>query len=140
VIHVKEIEKALDKLIRVLAPNGRLALYVTNSTAAQLLPHKLKRYFLSEEAININLEKAFNFNGIRNKLALAHPFNVLIDYLEHRGLRLPNRHCAEFTDYSLQFSGNWFSRLIWQINTIWFRYHLPPSISLTNLLIFEKSA
>lgn len=51
VFHIQEIEKALSELARVLAPNGRLALYVTNSTAAQLLPKKTKDFILGKNTV-----------------------------------------------------------------------------------------
>jgi SAM-dependent methyltransferase len=33
IIHIRDIERALDELVRIVAPGGRLALYVTNASA-----------------------------------------------------------------------------------------------------------
>lgn len=143
VIHIREIEKALDELARVLAPKGRLALYVTNSSALQLLPRKLKKslkrqpYTLIETPLGSGFE--FDWHGENIWIWLNH-VDGLVEYLGNRGLQLVEKQAGEFTDYGLHFSGNWISRVIWWINVFWFRYRLPANLALTNLLIFEKSS
>lgn len=141
VIHIREIEKALTELARVLAPNGRLALYVTNSTAAQLLPKKTKDFILGKEKTitHARLGEGFEFQWHDEKIWVwLNHIDALIMFMENNGLQLLNRHSGEFSDYGLHFNGNGLSRFFWQVNCTWFDLHLPPSLAMTNLLIFEK--
>ena len=143
VIHIREIEKALSELARVLAPNGRLALYVTNSTAAQLLPKKTKDFMLGKKKTITHgrLGEGFEFQWHDEKIWVwLNHVDALIMFMENNGLQLLNRHSGEFSDYGLHFNGNGLSRFFWQINCAWFDLNLPPSLAMTNLLIFEKPA
>lgn len=141
VIHIQEIEKALTELARVLAPNGRLALYVTNSTAAQLIPKKTKDFIRGKNTVitHAPLGEGFEFQWHNEKIWVwLNHVDAIVMFMENKGLKLLNRHSGEFSDYGLHFNGNWLSRLFWQVNCSWFDFHLPPSLAMTNMLIFEK--
>lgn len=141
VIHIKEIERALDELARVLAPGGRLALYVTNAAALQFLPGRLKGLFskrrpLAETALGEGFE--FDWHGEKIWVWRNH-VDGLAAYLAGRGLRLVERQAGELTDYGIHFSGNWLGRAVWRLNGLWLRHRLPARLAMTNLLVFEKS-
>ena len=46
VIHIREAEKALSELGRIVKPGGKLALYLTNKTALDLKLEAFARFFL----------------------------------------------------------------------------------------------
>ena len=50
IIHIREVERALDELARVTKPGGRLALYVTNDAALDQRIERFARALLSKRA------------------------------------------------------------------------------------------
>jgi SAM-dependent methyltransferase len=140
-IHIREIEKSLAELARILTQNERLALYVTSSTAAQFLHKKSKDFIFGKKKVITHspLGEGFEFKWHDEKIWvwLIH-VDALIIVMKKIGLKLLKRHSGEFSDYGLHFNGNWLSRFFWQFNCTWFNLYLPPRFAVTNLLIFEK--
>jgi len=140
IIHIKEIERALDELARVVAPGGRLALYVTNAGALQFLPRKLKNLLGGKQAlVRTALGDGFDFDWHGEKIWVwRNRVDGLIAYLEGHGLRLVERQAGEFTDYAIHFPNSGLGRALWWLNGLWPKLGLPAELAMNNLLVFEK--
>ncbi len=139
-IHIPEIEKALEELARVLAMGGRLALYISNHTALQLIPKKIRRRLHVEKTKMERLTLGYGMRVELNGEAIWVWLNdvpAIVRHLEKRGLHLVARQPGEFSDLHLRFSGL-PRRLALYLNNFWFRYHLPSRLAQMNLLVFEK--
>jgi len=139
-IHIPEIERALDELARVLAVGGRLVLYVSNSTAMQLIPRRVRRWFASGRSDTQRLPFGFATRVDLHGEQIWVWFNdvaAIVSHLDSRGLTLLAREAGEFSDQFLRFSGP-LRRVLLRINNLWFRFRLAPALAQNNLLVFEK--
>lgn len=139
-IHIPEIEKALDELARILAVGGRLALYVSNHTALQLIPKRMRRRFGIQKSEMQRLPFGYAIRVELHGEPIWVWFNdvpAIVRHLEKRGLKLVTRQPGEFSDFHLRFSGI-RKRLLLRLNNFWFRNKLPASWAQMNLIVFEK--
>lgn len=141
-IHIREIEKALDELSRVLAEGGRLALYVCTSTALQFAPRRMQSWLSPQRAkwSRLPFGYATKFDLYGEQIWLWHfDIQAIERHVEKHGLRLIARQSGEFSDFHLRFSGI-LGRLCWRFNNFWFRYRMLPRLAQMNLLVFEKTS
>jgi ubiquinone/menaquinone biosynthesis C-methylase UbiE len=142
VIHIREIDRALDELARVVQPGGKLALYVTNKhawdhkleSALRLLLHRP----LHRQSLPLGSGTWYDMHGDRLWLW---QFDIprLSTELEKRGLRLRHRSIGQFSEIQRRVGGL-PRRLLLRFNSLCFSLGLPPGPAVTNLLIFEKKA
>lgn len=139
-IHIPEIERALDELARVLAFGGRLALYVSNSTAVQLVPRRVRRWIAPGRSDTRRLPFGFATRVDLHGEQIWVWFNdvaAIVRHLDSRGLTLLAREPGEFSDQYLRFSGL-LRRVLRQVNNLSLRLRLAPALAQNNLLVFEK--
>lgn len=143
VIHIPDIERALDELMRVVAPGGRLALQVTNARA---FDHKLEAFARALlRRPNRALQKLAFGEGCWYETAGERLWvwqvdcDALVSHLKKGGLILRQRIPVEFTHIQLRTRGVVRTALLY-LNNLWFRLGLPPGPAATNLLIFERVA
>ena len=141
VIHIREVERALDELARIVKPGGTLALYISNDGA---LDHKLEALLrflvhkpLNREAYRLGNSIWYEMNGEKLWLWL---FNIaeLQQQVEGRGLHLLRRRAGEFSEIQRRVSGPVRSGLL-HLNNICYRLSIPPGPAFTNLLVFRKT-
>ena len=147
IIHVPDIEKALDELIRVVAPGGKLALYVTNKTAWD---HKVESFarFLFRKPLSGQKSLPMG-NGVLYDMHGEKLWVWQIDeaaltkYLETRGF-LPIHHVVgEFTEIQRRVGGV-PRRLLLRLNNLYYRLKLPLvmrllTYSFLRKFVFEKT-
>lgn len=140
-IHIPAIEKALDSLVRILKPGGRLALYVTNSTALDFKIEALGRTLRGSSHIQVEthpMGKGYWYHERHGSIWVWQvDMAALTTFLTQRGLRRTHRVTGMLSE--LYTRGPAFLRtLLVRLNTLWFQAALPPSLAEGNLLVFEK--
>lgn len=141
IIHIREIEKALDELARVVAPGGKLALYLTNRQAVDHKLERLARFLLRKppkkpERLPMGNGMWYDMPGGRLwvwDLDAA----AISEYLARNGFRLIHRRIGEWSQLQVWMSG-WPRRALLHVNNLAYRLHLPSRFAATNLLVFEK--
>jgi ubiquinone/menaquinone biosynthesis C-methylase UbiE len=142
IIHIPQVEGALDELGRVLAYGGRLALYVTNMHSAEemlrsLLGPLIGKPQKSDERRTIGRGRWCRFNG-EDLWLWRFDIPALARHLEARSLRLVARRAGELTEHG-ETAPVWLRRLKSQANALWFRCRLSARLAHANLLVFEKT-
>lgn len=142
IIHIQEAEKAIDELVRVVAPNGRLALYVTNQNA---IDHKIEsalRLLLRKPAVDrqefsLGTGTRYTMHG---EQLWVWQFNIpkLVKELSDRGMTLVHRRSGEFSEIQRRLPQALRAPLL-HLNNAYYAASLPPSVATTNLLVFEKN-
>lgn len=140
-IHIPEIEKALDELVRILAGGGRLALYVSNAAALQPRAMRTLRSLTgrssSLERLPMGYGTRVQFHG-ESIWVWYNDIDAMVRYLRERGLTLVSRRPGEFSDVHLRFTGG-VRRGFLRWNNMWFERGLPARHAQMNLLVFEKT-
>jgi 2-polyprenyl-3-methyl-5-hydroxy-6-metoxy-1,4-benzoquinol methylase len=141
IIHIRDIEQAIDELTRIVAPGGRLALYVTNDSAWD---HKLEAAarVVTRKPLS-GLEKLpmgrgiwYDWKGERLWVWWIDA-HALIRYAEARGMKQIARVGGEFTEIQHKLRGS-LRHLLLHGNNLTYRLGLPPGPAATNLFVFEK--
>jgi 2-polyprenyl-3-methyl-5-hydroxy-6-metoxy-1,4-benzoquinol methylase len=143
IIHIHEVEKALDELARVVEPGGKLALYVTNSSAWDLtveswLRFLLRRRPLASETLRLGSGVWYELHG--QKLWLwRFDIRELERQLQARGFELAHRVVGQFSELQRRVHGP-LRRVLLRWNNLCFRLQAPAGPAVTNLLVFRKHA
>lgn len=141
IIHIPDIEKALDQLARVVAPGGKLALYVTNKSAWDHKIESFARFILRKplsgmKSLPMGEGVWYDYNN--EKLWVWRVDTMaLIKYLEARGYRLTHHIPGELTEIQRR-TGGVLRNLLLHGNNLYYGMKLSPTPASTNLLIFEK--
>ena len=141
VIHIPEIEKALDELSRIIEPRGTLAIYLTNKDcldqkiegAARTLMHKK----LDVRQFDLGKGVQYQMNG--HELWLwQFDIPAFQKSVEKRGFRMTHRVAGEFSEIQRHTKGV-IRRSLLRLNNLYYSLKLSPSLASTNLLIFQKT-
>jgi len=141
IIHIPEVEKALDELARVLEPGGKLALYVTNQSAwdhklERLLRFMLRKPLLGRQTVRLGTGTRYDLH--QQKLWVwQFDIGELVRQLKLRGLKLTHRIVGEFSEIQRRVRGP-LRYLLLRLNNLWYRLKLPRGPAVTNLLVFVK--
>ncbi len=142
IIHIPEVEKALDELARIVKPKGKLALYITNQSAVD---HKLESFlrFLLRKPINFQrfpLGDGIWYEMNAQKLWVWR-FNTkaVTDYLLAKGFTLKYHRIGELSEIQRRLNGL-PRHLLLRLNNLAYRLKFPQSLATTNILIFEKNS
>jgi SAM-dependent methyltransferase len=143
IIHIHDVEKALDELARVVAPGGVLALYVTNRKAwdhklESLLRFLLRRPLAGRESLQLGNGTWYEMHG--QKLWLwQFDLRELERQLQSRGLQMTHRVIGEFSEFQRRVRGP-LRRMLLRLNNLCYRLALPPGSAATVLLVLRKHA
>lgn len=142
VIHIPDIERALRELARILAPGGKLALYVTNRRALDHGIEAVLRLAFRKpqprwERRPLGVGRWFELHGERLWVWRIDA-QALRRYLATLGLRQTHQSIGEFTELQRRLRGP-LRRLLLRFNNLCHRLGLPPGPAVANLLIFEKA-
>jgi 2-polyprenyl-3-methyl-5-hydroxy-6-metoxy-1,4-benzoquinol methylase len=141
IIHIHDVEKALDELARVIEPGGKLALYVTNNKSwdqklETLFRLVLRKPQMGRESLRFGSGIWYEMNGQR---LWVWQFNIreLERQLKARGLNLTHRVIGEFSEIQRRLGGP-LRRMLLRLNNLCYRLKFPPGPAVTNLLVFRK--
>lgn len=141
VIHIRDLERAIDELVRVLAPGGRLALYITNDSAwdhgiETVVRFLIRKPIMGMERYPMGRGIWYDWQGERLwvwRIDVA----ALTRYLEDQGMIRVARIAGEFSEIQRRTSGV-LRKLLIHGNNFATRIPIPPHITAANLLVFEK--
>lgn len=142
IIHIHNVEKALDELVRVVAPKGRLALYVTNQSA---MDHKvestarllLRKPVRDSQQLKLGSGTWYTMHGER---LWVWQFNIseLVSAMSNRGMTLLHRRAGEFSEIQRRLPSAIRAPLL-HLNNAYYNASLPAWAAITNLLVFVKA-
>ena len=143
IIHIHDIEKALDELARIIEPGGKLALAVTNRKAWDQKIESLLRFLLRKPLVGrVRLPLGNgNWYEMHGEKIWVWQFDMreLQRQLEVRGFRLTHRVIGEFSEIQRRVEGP-LRRMLLRLNNLCYRLKLPPGPAASNLLVFQKSS
>jgi SAM-dependent methyltransferase len=143
VIHIREAEKALAELVRVLRPGGRLALYVTNAAALDYPLLAMARAVLGRSGPAIKhypLGYGCWYGPEGNGLWVWRiDIRALTRQIERLGLVQTHRIAGSLTELHVRLRGA-ARKLLLHLNNTWYRWPGLAGPCVTNLLVFEKPA
>lgn len=141
IIHIREVEKALDELARVVATGGRLALHVTNKSALDQTVENAARFALRKPATdrenhNLGIGTWYTMHGER---LWVWQFDIpeLVRQMEKRGLHLLHRKASELSEIQRRVPQLVRAPLL-HLNNIYHAASGPAWAAMTNLLVFAK--
>ena len=140
-IHVPDMEKGLEEMIRVLKPGGRFGLQMTNMTAWD---HRLESIVRTlKRKGKLGERKKFGIGGYceTHKGPLywfRTDFKAIEKKLNELGCKRTYRCASEFTELQRRVGGplRWGLR---RANDLWFNLNLPAPPACTNIYVFEKA-
>jgi ubiquinone/menaquinone biosynthesis C-methylase UbiE len=142
-MHIPDVERALNELARVVTPGGTLIISETNMHSLQSVAFRaLKRVFRRERAKVLRTPKGLEFWYERDAGRLvtreADP-NWLIDQFDRLGLELRQRRAGQFTEAYTRVPTRPLRKLVHVLNRFWFRRVRWAGPAFGNLLLFEKT-
>jgi len=142
IIHIRDIARALDELIRVVAPGGRLALYLTNDSAWDHKLETVARFLLRKppkrlERLPMGRGIWYDWKGGQLWVWRVDA-RALTQYVEARGMKRIARVIGEWSEIQQRLGGP-LRRLLLHGNNLAYRLGLPPGPASTNLFVFEKA-
>lgn len=140
IIHIPDASKALDELARIMAPRGRLALYITNQDSLDDRLEAAARFVLRKPLRKEHFELGQgNWYEMHGERLWVWQFNIpeLIRQMQRRGLRLLHRRTGELSEIQRRVPSFLRPPLLY-LNNIYYRAALSPTVASANLLVFEK--
>ena len=138
-MHIPEVEKALQELVRVLRPGGYLIIAETNANAPETYAFraywKLARKGIRAKRTPIGVE-AWSETPAGPLLSRKTSARWLKRFLRDRGMKTITRTTGELTELYV-YSGR-IRKVIHRLNRLWLGLHAPPSLAIGNYYLFRK--
>jgi ubiquinone/menaquinone biosynthesis C-methylase UbiE len=143
IIHIREIDEALDGLARVVEPGGTLALWVTNASAIDYMVERIARRLLRKPLAGLSRFEpgdgvSYEFQGERLWVWRLEQ-RWLVNTMMSRGFRLRRRLMGSLTETHTRLKGLARDATL-RLNNVALRLGGPVSVSATNLFVFERTA
>ncbi|AFY58475.1 methylase involved in ubiquinone/menaquinone biosynthesis [Rivularia sp. PCC 7116] len=142
IIHIRDVEKALNELARIVKPGGKLALYITNKTAVDHNIESLMRFIARKpltDLQHLQLGDGVLYNMNDEKIWLwRFEKTAIAEYLATKKLNLKHCHIGELSEIQRRLTSVPRNCLL-QLNNLAYRWNLPTNLATTQLLIFEKA-
>ena len=142
-MHVPDVERAIDQLARVVRPGGTLVVSEANTKSlhCRLLEGlnlvRRRKPDLRRAAAGMEYQIATP-SGV---LLIRHAnIGWLVDQFERRGFTLRRRIPGQFTELYARTSSPLAQRLIHGLNRFWFRMVKRPGPAFGNILVLEKAS
>jgi SAM-dependent methyltransferase len=141
IIHIREANRALSELARVVAPGGSLALYVTNNDSwdkkLEDLVRRILRRPLRREGHALGSGVWYDMHG--EKLWVwQFDARALETELAKYGFHLTHRMIGEYSEIQRRLKGP-VRRVLLKVNYLCYRLSVSPRHAVTNLLVFRKA-
>jgi SAM-dependent methyltransferase len=141
-MHVPDVQRALQELARVLAPGGRLVLSEGNMYSLQAVALRaLRRILRRGRALVVRTPaglEAHEETSTGTLLTRETDMAWLVTEARRLGLRLESRIAGQFTELYAIVPWQPVKSLIHNVNRFWFRYVQLAGPAFANILIFEK--
>jgi ubiquinone/menaquinone biosynthesis C-methylase UbiE len=141
-MHIPEVEKALDELCRVVKSGGYLVLCENSNNAVETrLRNIIKKIFRIKNTKDFKTYKGMECwteTEAGKFLVRKTNFNWLIRYVTGKDFSLVDRRAAQFTELYSWISFKPLKTFIQLFNEFWFRFIRAASPSLGQIIIFRK--
>ena len=142
-MHVPDVERALDELARVVRPGGTLVLSETNASSwhARLLEalNAVRRRKPDLRRTAAGMEYQVTTESGVLLVRHAHPA-WLVEQLGRRGFAVRHHVAGQFTELYARAPWGWLRSLFHGWNAFWFRTVRSPGAAFGNILILTKTS
>jgi ubiquinone/menaquinone biosynthesis C-methylase UbiE len=143
-MHIPQLELALDELIRVLKPGGRLSLAENSCKSLHVRIWEPFVIFVKRLLGKKTPRRDLLPQGIeewRDEGLMIRKTNIdwLKSFMASRGMLLISHDSGHFTEIYTAMPSAFVKRLIYRFNYWWFRRRGSPTLAMGQILIFEKS-
>ena len=139
-MHVPQIERALQELVRVLRPGGWLVIAETNAVAPETFA--FRAYWRVTGKIRAQRKpcgvEAWAQTEAGPLLSRKISSKWLARTLHARGLERNVRMTGELTEFYAYTSNELARKALHVLNRLWFRLSGPPSLAVSNYFSFRK--
>jgi ubiquinone/menaquinone biosynthesis C-methylase UbiE len=147
-MHIPNLEAALNELVRVLRPGGYMVLCENNMRsldaririaairALRAIVHRNKN--TTSVLTDRGLEAWYSMASGGLMVRLTN-MNYLINFLAKAELKLVERRAGQFSEAYVNLPNRGLKRMIYQVNEWYFRLNLWPSLAHGNILLFRKA-
>lgn len=138
-MHIPDVEKALQELVRVLRPGGYLIIAEANANAPET--YAFRAYWrIARRNIRVDRKECgvevWSETAAGPLLSRKTSATWLTRFLGDRGMKRVTRTTGELTELYV-YSGR-IRKAVHRLNRLWFRLHGPPSLALGNYYLFRK--
>ena len=141
-MHIYEVERALNNLCRVIKPGG----YLIICEVSQYAPESLIAWIIKKIAPQKNDEIVKSKFGVdywsdtQAGRMLVRKSNIpsYIKYLDTKGFRKVEHIPGQFTQLYTRINNSIIKKIVLTLNLLWFQYVKFPNLSREQILIFKK--
>ncbi len=150
-MHVPDLEAALDELARVLAPHGRLAIMENNArslhvrwveptlrVAKRMLGRSVAQVARNERGVEEWRATPGAAQGEGGLMVRKLDPRWLEQAMAQRGLRLVQRFAGQFTELYTSLPARPLKRAVFRFNHAWLARGRSPALAMGNVFVFEK--
>lgn len=140
-MHVPELDEALDEVTRVLEQGGVLAITEVNARSLEATAERWARRALRTTIQPRRVPGAIEYEAVVDGTTLLSRQVVVerfIENVQRRGLRLRERRGLEFTQAYRHLASARGRKRVHAWNRWWYRHAGYPQAFFTNLFVFEK--
>lgn len=141
-VHIREIEKALAELVRVVKPGGSIALQITNTSAIDHKIESVARKLLGgKKPLDIAKHPlgdgyAWEWNG-SEIFTWRNNANAIAKHMaDIHGATLTTRRISELTEIQQRLPG-FLTAPVHVLNAIAYKLSFPAAVGVTQLLVFK---
>jgi SAM-dependent methyltransferase len=141
-MHIPAWEKALEELIRVLKPGGKIGILELNDQSLESWMVRFLRRFRATQSTLSRTEAGLEFWSEEEgypMLARVANIRCLERQLERLGAAVRVRSSSEFWDIN-RFPAGILRRIAIGCNMLWFALRLPSRLSSGNLIVGQKGS
>lgn len=141
-MHIPDLESAIDELVRVVKPGGMLLIGESNRGSPEYL---LSRIYWRMRNGRITVEPHSGYTNVwfadGDKRLLSRKFSMrwLADRLKSSGMAPLWRSSGDLTETYTRTSRRWLQNAIHRANAAWFHLRGPAAFAVGNYLAFRKS-
>lgn len=142
-MHIPDVEAALEELVRVLRPGGALVIAESNARAPETYAFRL---YWRIARRNVRVDNRPCGVEVRSEtpagplLSRKASIGWLTRFLAARGMERVVRMTGELSELYVYFRSPLARKLVHGINRLWFRTGASPSLAIGNILAFCKEA
>jgi len=141
-MHIPEYEIALNELIRILNPGGLLIISEVNMNSLQSRLHRiLNKLRNKKQSIYINDYGVEQWWDSPSGKIIVRAANIdwLRKYFAKKNVFLIKRISGQLTELYTVVSNKYFLKVIYNLNTFWFKHIRIPNLAFGNILVFRKA-
>ena len=141
-MHIPEVDRAVEELARVIKPGGSLVIRESNKSSFESTTMRnLKRLLGKEKADVKEAPAGVEYWKDKDGAALVTrqaDISWLIRSFEANGLMLYNRVAGQFSESYTRVSPEPLKKLVHKFNSFWFQQVKWPGPAFGNILFFRK--